>query len=241
LGQINAGNATCAGSVARIGNTPSPNGSTNEHDDSVLNIHARAAISKALDPLGARLARAGITPNAITVTGTIGVVAGSVIFYAHGWWFTGTMLIWGAVMLDLLDGAVARAGGLSTPFGGVLDSTCDRIADAAIFASIGWFFALHDQRWMLLAALLCLVLGSLTSYIRARAEAAGLNATVGIAERAERLIIVLVGTGLSGEHLRVPYVQAISLWVLVAASTITVGQRLATVYRQSHAAAATAG
>ena len=82
---------------------------------------------------------------------------------------------------------------------------------------------------MLLAALLCLVLGSLTSYIRARAEAAGFTATVGIAERAERLIIVLVGTGLTGAPFHVPFVQAIALWLLVAASTITVGQRLATV------------
>ena len=86
------------------------------------------------------------------------------------------------------------------------------------------------------AALLCLVLGSLTSYIRARAEAAGMNATVGIAERAERLIIVLVGTGLSGEHLDVPYVQAAALWILVGASTITVVQRLVAVRRQSRPA-----
>jgi CDP-diacylglycerol--glycerol-3-phosphate 3-phosphatidyltransferase len=105
----------------------------------------------------------------------------------------------------------------------------------AVFGGIGWYLARHGQRWMLLAALLCLVLGSLTSYIRARAEAVGLTATVGIAERADRLIIVLVGTGLSGEHLRVPYLQAIALWGLVAASTITVGQRFATVWRQSRA------
>jgi CDP-diacylglycerol--glycerol-3-phosphate 3-phosphatidyltransferase len=203
----------------------------------VLNIHARAALSKALDPLGRRLAGAGITPNAITVVGTLGAVAGALVFFTQGWWFTGTMVIWGFVMFDLIDGAVARAGGLVTPFGGVLDSTCDRIADAAVFGALAWYFARHDQRWLLLAALLCLVLGSLTSYIRARAEAAGLTATVGIAERAERLIIVLVGTGLSGEHLRVPYVQAGALWVLVAASTITVGQRLATVRQQSRALA----
>jgi CDP-diacylglycerol--glycerol-3-phosphate 3-phosphatidyltransferase len=207
----------------------------------VLNIHARAAVSKALTPLGARLAAAGVSPNAITVVGTLGVVVSALVLFTSGWWFTGTMLIWGFVMLDLVDGAVARAGGTATPFGGVLDSTCDRIADAAVFGCIGWFFALHHQRWMLLAALLCLVLGSLTSYIRARAEAAGMNATVGIAERAERLIIVLVGTGLSGEHLRVPYVQAIALWGLVGASTITVTQRLVTVYRQSQAATAAAG
>jgi CDP-diacylglycerol--glycerol-3-phosphate 3-phosphatidyltransferase len=87
---------------------------------------------------------------------------------------------------------------------------------------------------MLLAALLCLVLGSLTSYIRARAEAAGLRATVGIAERAERLIVVLVGTGLTGfPGLHLPYVLAIALWLLVAASAITVAQRIATVYVQT--------
>lgn len=199
----------------------------------MLNIHARAAISRVLDPFGERLARAGISANAITVVGTVGAVVGGLLFFSHGWWFSGTMLIWGCVMLDMVDGAVARASGSGTAFGGVLDSTGDRLADAAVFAGIGWFYARHDQPWMLAAALLCLVLGSVTSYIRARAEAAGLNATVGIAERAERLIIVLVGTGLSGEHLRVPYVQAIALWVLVAASAITVVQRMHAVYVQA--------
>ena len=199
----------------------------------MLNIHARDAISKVIEPLGASLARRGVTPNAITVVGTLGAVAAAVVFFPTGWFFTGTMVIWAFVMLDLLDGAVARAGGLTSVFGGVLDSSCDRIADAAVFGTIVWYYAEHDQRWMLLAALLCLVLGTLTSYIRARAEAAGLHATVGIAERAERLIIVLVGTGLTG--LGVPYMLAIALWLLAAASTITVGQRFATVYRQSKA------
>jgi CDP-diacylglycerol---glycerol-3-phosphate 3-phosphatidyltransferase len=201
----------------------------------VLNIHARATLSKALDPLGRRLAGLGITPNAITVVGTVGVVAGALVFFTQGWWFTGTLVIWAFVMFDMIDGAVARAGGLVTPFGGVLDSTCDRVADAAIFGALAWYFARHEQKWLLLAALLCLVLGSLTSYIRARAEAAGLTATVGIAERAERVIIVLIGTGLSGDFLGVPYVQAVALWLLVAGSTITVGQRLATVRQQSKA------
>jgi CDP-diacylglycerol--glycerol-3-phosphate 3-phosphatidyltransferase len=116
----------------------------------------------------------------------------------------------------------------------VLDSSCDRIADAAVFGAVAWYYARAGEKWMLLAALLCLVLGSLTSYIRARAEAAGLNATVGIAERAERLIIVLVGTGLTGlPWYHVPFVLAVALWVLVAASAITVVQRFAAVWRQS--------
>lgn len=201
----------------------------------MLNIHARDAVSNLLAPIGQRLARAGVTPNAVTLVGTLGVVVAALVFFTRGWWFTGTMVIWGFAMLDVVDGAVARAGGTSSPFGGVLDSTGDRIADAAVFGSLAWYFAMHDQKWLLLASLLGLVLGSITSYIRARAEAAGMNATVGIAERAERLIIVLVGTGLSGKNLEVPYVQAIALWIVVAASAITVVQRLATVYRQSHA------
>jgi CDP-diacylglycerol--glycerol-3-phosphate 3-phosphatidyltransferase len=183
--------------------------------------------------MGARLARAGITPNAITVVGALGVLAASLVFFTRGVWFVGTLVVTVFVLLDMVDGAVARAGKQTSAFGGILDSSCDRVADAAIFATLGWYFAEHHNRWLLAAALLCLVLGSLTSYIRARAEGAGLNATVGIAERAERLIIVLVGTGLTGLH--VPYVQAVALWILVAASTITVAQRFATVYRQSQA------
>lgn len=202
----------------------------------MLNIHARAAVSRAMTPLGGRLARAGVTPNAITVFGTLGVVVSAVVCFPRGWFFAGTLLVWGFVMLDVVDGAVARAGVGSSKFGGVLDSTADRVADAAVFAAVGWYYARHDQKWMLLAALLCLILGSVTSYIRARAEAAGLTATVGIAERAERLIVVLVGTGLTGlPGYHVPYVLAIALWLLVAASTVTVVQRLATVWTQSRA------
>jgi CDP-diacylglycerol--glycerol-3-phosphate 3-phosphatidyltransferase len=199
----------------------------------VLNIHAREAISRGLAPLGARLVRAGVTPDAITVVGAIGAVASALVFFPRGWFFSGTLLIWAFVMLDMVDGAVARAGSGGTAFGAVLDSSCDRIVDAAVFGTVAWYYAMHGQRWMLLGALLCLVLGALTSYIRARAEGAGLHATVGIAERAERLIIVLVGTGLTG--LGVPFLLAIALWVLVAASAVTVVQRFATVRAQSKA------
>ena len=202
----------------------------------MLNIHARAAVSRGLEPLGHRLAAAGVTPDAITVVGTLGAVVSAVVCFPRGWFFAGTLLIWAFVMLDVVDGAVARAGGRGSLFGAVLDSTCDRIADAAVFGTVTWYYAVHDQRWMVLAALLCLVLGSLTSYIRSRAEAAGLSATVGIAERAERLIIVLVGTGLTGlPGYHVPYVLAVALWLLTGASTITVYQRLATVWQQSRA------
>ena len=111
----------------------------------VLNIHARAWVSNTINPFGAWLARRGVTPDAITIIGTVGATASALIFFTQGWWFSGTMLIWGFVMLDVLDGAVARASGKTTKFGAVLDSTGDRIADAAIFGSIAWYFARHDQ------------------------------------------------------------------------------------------------
>ena len=195
----------------------------------------RAIFTRLLDPFSRWLARVGVTPNTITIVGTLGTIACAVLFLGRGWWMTAALTIWALAMFDALDGLVARVGGLSSKFGGVLDSTCDRFADAAVFGSIAWYFALHGQRWMLLAALLCLVLGSVTSYIRSRAEAAGLTAAVGIAERTDRLIIVLTGTGLSGAPFHWPYLQAIALWLLVAASTVTVGQRLVTVYRQAAA------
>jgi CDP-diacylglycerol--glycerol-3-phosphate 3-phosphatidyltransferase len=208
----------------------------NGPDNSVFNVQIRSFFTRLLTPIGNRLARMGVTPNAITVVGTLGAIAGALVLFTRGWWFAGALVIWAFVMLDALDGIVARASGRTSRFGAVLDSTCDRFADAAVFGSIGWYYALHGQRWMLLAALLCLVLGAVTSYIRARAEGAGFTCSVGIAERTDRLIVVLVGTGFTGPPFHVPYVQAIALWLLVAGSTITIGQRFATVYQQAAAA-----
>jgi CDP-diacylglycerol---glycerol-3-phosphate 3-phosphatidyltransferase len=198
----------------------------------VLNL-LRAPIGKAIAPLGRSLAQAGVSPDMITVAGTVGATVSALVFYPQGHFFVGTLFLWAFVMFDMVDGAVARAGGRGSRFGAVLDSSCDRIADSAVFGTLAWWFARHDQPALLAASLLCLVLGSLTSYIKARAEGAGFTCNVGIAERTERLIIVLVGTGLTGWPFRVPYVQAIALWVLVVASTITVAQRLATVWQQS--------
>jgi CDP-diacylglycerol--glycerol-3-phosphate 3-phosphatidyltransferase len=204
----------------------------------VLNV-LRAPLSKVIDPLGRSLAGAGVTPDVITVIGTVGATASALVFFTRGVFFVGTLLVWAFVMLDMVDGAVARAGGTTSRFGAVLDSSCDRIADAAVFGSLAWYFARHNEPALLAAALLCLVLGSLTSYIKARAEGVGMTCNVGIAERTERLIIVLVGTGLTGPPCHVPYAQAVALWVLVAASTITVVQRLATVWQQAKAPAPT--
>ena len=196
----------------------------------MLNVLARARISHLVDPLGARLARTGISPDVVTLIGTTGAVSGSLVFFPQGWFFVGTLVIWFFVMFDMLDGAVARARGITSRWGAFLDSTLDRVADAAVFGGLAWWFA-GESEGLLLASLLCLVLGTLTSYIKARAEGLGMTCNVGFAERSERLIIVLVGTGLEG--LGMPYALAVALWLLVAASAITVVQRLMEVRRQA--------
>lgn len=198
-------------------------------------LFSRSMWGRLITPLAGWLARHGVTADAVTVVGTLGAVGGALAFFPRGVFFVGTLVIWGFVMLDMVDGAVARARGGSSRFGAVLDSTLDRIADAAVFGALAWWFAGRgDSDALLLATLLCLVLGSVISYVKARAEGAGLRCDVGLVERPQRLTTALVGTGLDG--LGVPYVQAIALWALVGLSAITVGQRIVEVYRQAKAA-----
>jgi CDP-diacylglycerol--glycerol-3-phosphate 3-phosphatidyltransferase len=201
----------------------------------MVNLFSRAAWSRAVRPLAERLVRLGVPADAVTVFGTVGAVAGALALYSRGEFFVGTLVIWAFVMLDMVDGAVARLRGGSGRFGAVLDSTLDRVADAAVFGALLWWFSgPGDSRPLALACLLCLILGSLVSYVKARAEGAGMRCDVGLVERPQRLTIALAGTGLDG--LGVPYAQALALWALVVLSLITVGQRLVEVYRQSRAA-----
>jgi len=198
----------------------------------MLNLHTRAFWSRLLLAPARGLARAGVSPDLITVIGTLGLVGGALIFYPRGQFFVGTVVITVFVFSDMVDGALARITGRASKWGAFLDSTLDRIGDAAIFAGLAWWFARGgDDSVMLALCLYCLVSGAVVSYAKARAEGLGLTCNVGLAERAERLLLVLVGTGLDG--LGVPYVQAAGLWVLAVASTITLGQRMATVYRQT--------
>jgi CDP-diacylglycerol--glycerol-3-phosphate 3-phosphatidyltransferase len=196
----------------------------------VLGINARPKVAKVLAPVVTRLARAGVTPDLVTITGTVGSVAAAVSLIGTGHLFWGAITVTLFVLLDLLDGALARARGGGSVFGAVLDSTGDRASDAAIFASLAWWFSgPGDNRQLVLLALVCLVLGMLTSYVKARAEGVGLSADVGIVERTERLILVLVGTALSG--LGVPYALHVALWLLLVGSAVTVGQRFVAVRR----------
>lgn len=150
--------------------------------------------------------------------------------------FVGTAVVFVFVLTDLVDGAMARRRGQTGPFGAWLDSTCDRVADAAIFTGLLlWFTGEGDDRLLAGVTLFCLVGGSVVSYAKARAEGLGLTCDVGLAERAERLILVLLGTLLAG--LGLTAALGVALWLLAAATAVTVVQRLVEVRRQAVPAA----
>ena len=187
-------------------------------------------------PLADLLIRRGVSPDAVTITGTVGVVVMALWLLPTGHLLAGALMIAVFTMTDSLDGVMARRAGRSGPWGAFLDSTLDRFADAAIFSGLVlWFIGRGDDRATAVLALACLVLGSVVPYARARAEGLGMTAAVGIAERADRLVLVLVGTFLVG--LGLPgVVLTVVLALLAAASAVTVGQRVATVRRQSRVA-----
>jgi CDP-diacylglycerol--glycerol-3-phosphate 3-phosphatidyltransferase len=198
----------------------------------MLNLHVRPTLARVVDPVAAGLLRTGVTPDAVTVAGTVGVVLGALVFFPRGMFFTGTAIVFFCVLTDLLDGTMARRLGRTSRFGAWLDSTCDRVADAAVFSGLVlWFTGDGENRLLSGVALFCLVSGSIISYAKARAEGLGMTCDVGLAERAERLIVVLVGTLLAGLGLEVAL--DVALWLLAAASAVTVVQRLVEVRRQA--------
>ena len=198
----------------------------------MLNRFARALFTRIFRPIAALLVRRGVSPDVVTVIGTLGVVVGALAFFPRGEFFWGVIVITAFVFSDLLDGTMARMTGRSSRWGAWLDSTLDRVGDAAVFGGIGLYYAGRGNDLLLVAlSLYCLTVGGLVSYARARAEGLGMRADVGITERADRLVIVLVATGFHG--LGVPYVQAVALWYVAVGSTITAVQRANAVRRQS--------
>ena len=192
----------------------------------MLNV-LRPFFTRLLTPVGRALARTPVTPNMITLTGTAGVSAGALWLFPTGHLFAGTMVCTGFVFADMLDGVLARMKGTSGAWGAFLDSTLDRIGDAAVFGGLAIWLARDHQGGLALVTLYCLVAGGLVSYARARAEGLGVRCDVGVAERTERLLIALVAAGLTG--LGVPFVLAIGMWALAVLTTVTFGQRVAVV------------
>ncbi len=189
----------------------------------------RPGLQRLLTPAVRMLARAGVTPNQITVVGTLGVAGGALGLFPTGHLFAGTIVCTAFVFADTIDGLLARVTGSTGAWGAFLDSTLDRVVEAAVFGGLVlWFFGGGHDSLLAGVALFCLVVGALVSYAKARAEGLGLRCDVGIAGHAEKLLISLVAAGLAG--LGVPYVLAAGLWLLAAASLVTLGQRVLAVH-----------
>lgn len=188
---------------------------------------------RATDPLVRGLIRAGVSPNTLTTIGALVILASSVA-YGLGWIQLGGILILLSGVVDTLDGQVARKGATTTKFGAFYDSTLDRVGDGASFIGIAaYLLTAPDIRWRnaaILGCLLGILAAMLVSYMRARAEGLGLECKVGIAQRAERLLLLglptaLVGAGPEG------LVLTVIVALLTVLSIITVGQRFAYIHR----------
>jgi CDP-diacylglycerol--glycerol-3-phosphate 3-phosphatidyltransferase len=198
----------------------------------MLNRFARALFTRIFRPIAAFLVRRGVSPDVVTFIGTLGVAGAAIGFYPQGEFFWGTVVITCFVFSDLLDGTMARMSDRSSRWGAWLDSTLDRVGDAAVFGGIAlWYAGDGDDLLLCSLAIYGLAAGAVVSYARARAEGLGMTAAVGITGRADRLVVVLVATGLEG--LGVPYVQALALWYVAVGSTVTIVQRALAVRRQA--------
>lgn len=195
----------------------------------------KSGVRAAFDPMGRALTRVGVTPDAVTIAGTVGVIAGSVFLLARGRLIAAIIVITLCALLDVLDGAMARARGHGTRYGALLDSTMDRVADGAVFGSLTWWLLVSDQRVLAVVALICLVGGQIVSYVKARAEGLGFTCDVGLAERMERLVLAGIGGLLTG--LGLSWGLGAALWLLLVLTLITIVQRLVHVRRQETGAA----
>jgi CDP-diacylglycerol--glycerol-3-phosphate 3-phosphatidyltransferase len=195
----------------------------------MLSARLKPAVTRVITPVASFALRIGITPNAVTWTGAIAVVASALYFYPTGDFFLGTVIICIFALSDLFDGTMARISQKgSSKWGGFLDSTIDRITDSAILIGV-CIFLIDKNDPLTLVVIVTLVTGMLVPYIRAKAESFNIECSGGIAERTERLIISLVAIGFGG--LGVPYVLSIGMWLLAALGTYTVIQRMLIVKR----------
>jgi len=187
-----------------------------------IRAHFPRTIARLVGPFGRGLARLGVSPNLLTTLGLL-FTAGAALSVAFGRpMLAGLLLILGGAM-DTFDGAVARAAGRATPFGGFYDSVSDRISDGLILAGVAWYVA--DRPRLLLVTLVALVAIQVTSYVRARAESIDLECEIGILERAERALLLIVGL------LFAPLFEPV-LWILAVGGIVTVAQRVHHVWCQ---------
>ena len=184
----------------------------------------KPAVTRLINPLARAALRVGLTPNSVTILGALGLIISAAYFYSTEQYFVGTLVITVFALSDLFDGAMARISDEgATSWGGFLDSTIDRVTDSAIVISLA-LPLVRDEDLLAYPAVVALVTGVLIPYIRAKAESFNIACSVGITERTERLVIILVAAGFHG--LGVPYILAIGIWTLAVLGLVTVFQRL---------------
>ena len=195
----------------------------------MLSARLKPAVTRVITPVAAFALRRGVTPNAVTWVGAIGVVICALYFYPRGEFFVGTLAICILALSDLFDGTMARLSSSgSSKWGGFLDSTIDRITDSSILLGVS-IYLIDRGDALAHVVLVTLVTGMLVPYIRAKAESFGISCSGGLAERTERLIISLAAIGFDG--LGVPYVLAVGMWTLAVLGLFTVLQRMLIVKR----------
>jgi CDP-diacylglycerol--glycerol-3-phosphate 3-phosphatidyltransferase len=189
----------------------------------------KPAVTRLITPVARFALRIGITPNAVTWVGAVGVVASALYFYPRGDFFLGTAVIFIFALSDLFDGTMARISKSgASKWGGFLDSTIDRITDSSILIGVTiYLIGANDS--LSPVVLVSLVSGMLVPYIRAKAEIYQIQCSGGIAERTERLMISMSAVALDG--LGIPYVLAVGMWLLAILGCITVVQRMIIVKR----------
>lgn len=195
----------------------------------IFSVSVKSGAARVFDPLGRALLRAGVSPNAVTVAGLVGVLAGCWLA-TQGWLVPAVIVVTLSALTDVVDGSMARMRGEASRFGALLDSTTDRVADGAVFGAVAYLLAVRHDLWGVTAALIALVAGQVVSYVKARAESLGLTADVGLIERFERLAVLGIGGLLTG--FGVSWGLTAALWVLAALSVVTAIQRIWHVYRQ---------
>ena len=196
------------------------------------NPKVRALAAGVIEKPARGLLRLGVSPDAVTVAGTVVMVVATVGFLARGQWAVGLILAALVAPSDMLDGTMARLSGRAGPWGAYLDSTLDRVADGAIFGSLAYYYASQGDTRAAAVALLALVGALLVSYARARAEGVGATASVGIAERTERMIVVALGV--LAAALGWPQVLPWALGLVAVLAWVTVAQRIWHVRGQLH-------
>jgi CDP-diacylglycerol--glycerol-3-phosphate 3-phosphatidyltransferase len=190
----------------------------------MLSRSLKPAVTRLITPVAAFALRIGITPNAVTWVGAVGVIASALFFYPRGDFFMGTAVIAFFALSDLFDGTMARiskAG--ASKWGSFLDSTIDRVTDSAILLGVS-IYLINEGDQLSFVVIATLVTGMLVPYIRAKAESFGVECSGGIAERTERLIMAMSAIALDG--LGVPYVLAGGMWLLAGLGAVTVVQRM---------------